>query len=637
MDSKKVYRILTEKCKKYDVISFDVFDTLLKRDVMSPTEVFDLVEKKLDTKYGFHSCFAKKRVYTEYNLRKTNGLREVTLEEIYEEIDLPLEQKSVFKRGELEAEKQLLHANNPIKAIFDFCIKQKKKVYLISDMYLPLAFLTDIIHEAGYSNYKKLYLSCEYRKTKRTGELFQIFLQEEGINPKSVLHIGDSMYADVLGAKRAGIRSYHIHQNINYTLYSSIPKKDANLSQRALYAFVNNREADCTTRAEKLGYELIGPLIYGYCDYLHNLPERKGRKVWMTARDMYLFEKAYRKLYPEDDCEYIYLSRKSLRSVYTNAVGDLTKAGEAFPDKYYTLSQILQYLGYLPDEVEIIPGKENKLYYGRSLGKYPDIRKTLSSPKIKEKEAMAAVGTEYLAEHGLFSENILLADVGWHGTTQLLLEKIRNKSGKTDTIFGCYVGCCEGTSKRIGREYKTWLFNEHDNCPFMRGIVLFESMILAPHGSTIGYKKIKEDAVMPILGKEDTVPDTVIEMQQGALKFIEDYKNSYLNHVISISPEFVREGFEQLETKPRKQELEYIGELEYENYYLTKIASPKRLGYYFFHVKELKNDFMYAGWRTGFLYRLFKIRLPYAKLYDLGRWGWKMNNRKRMLKNNGEK
>lgn len=633
MDSKKIYRVLTERCKGYDVISFDVFDTLLKRDVMFPTEVFDFVENNLNQKYGFHSCFAKKRVYTEYNLRKLNGLREVTLDEIYEEIDLLLEQKSVFKRGELEAEKQLLHANYPIKKVFDFCIKQKKKVYLISDMYLPLFFLTDILHKAGYSNYQKLYLSCEYRKTKRTGELFRIFLQEEGINPKSVLHIGDSVYADVLGAKRAGIKSFYIPKRINHTLYRSISKKDADLSQHALYAFVNNHEVNCRTRAEKLGYELIGPLIYGYCEYLHNLPERKGRKIWMTARDMYLFEKVYRMLYPEDDCEYIYLSRKSLRAAYTNAVGDLTKAGEAFPDKYYTLTQIIQYMGYLPEEVGIIQNKENNKYYGRSLGEYPVIRKALSSPKIKKKEEiLAALGREYLAEHGLFSENILLADVGWHGTIQLLLEKIRDKIGKTDTIFGCYVGCCEGTRKRIGRKYKTWLFDEHDNCPFMRGILLFESMILAPHGSTIGYKKIKEGVVIPILGKSDTIPKTVIEMQQGAMRFIEDYKDSYLKNVISISPQFIREGFEQLETKPHKEELEYIGDLDYENYYTTKIASPKPLRHYFFHGKELKNDFMNAGWRTGFLYRLFKVRFPYAKLYDLGRWVWKINNYMRILK-----
>ena len=35
------------KCvSKYDIVSFDIFDTLLKRNVLRPEDVFDLVEDR---------------------------------------------------------------------------------------------------------------------------------------------------------------------------------------------------------------------------------------------------------------------------------------------------------------------------------------------------------------------------------------------------------------------------------------------------------------------------------------------------------------------------------------------------------------------------------------------------------------
>ena len=634
MNSIELERVLKSKCQKYTVVTFDVFDTLLKRDVMTPTEVFSLVEQEFDQKHGGKSYFAQKRSEAEYKLRKANRYSEVTLDEIYENIDFSASQQQELRKLELEAEKNLLHANYPLKQVFDFCVAKKKKIYLISDMYLPLSFLTSILENAGYIGYQKFYLSCEYRKTKLTGDLFRFFLEEEGIEPDTVFHIGDSYYADIFGAKRAGIKSYRIPRNINSALYARSPSEGDSFSNRSLYAYINTRGCFCTTRPEQLGYELLGPLIYGFCTYLHNLPERKGRKLWLVARDMYLFERAYQLLYPEDDFEYIYLSRKSLRPVYTEAVGDLTKSGEAFPDKDYTLSQVLHYMGYKLEDAGLLKSQVSEIpkYNGRSLGSYPEICQALSSPEIAKKEsAMAATGRQYLEEHGLFSESILLADVGWHGTTQLLLDTIREKGSQTSSIVGCYLGCCEGTQRRIGNSYRTWLFDEKDDCPFMRGIVLLESMILAPHGSTIGFEQKEGDKVSPKLANSDYIPNTVMEMQRGAMAFVTEFKQSILSKLILIEPEFVCESFERLEMKPLKKELEYIGELDYENFYLTKIASPKSLAYYLRHYKELKKDFMYAGWRTGFMYRLFKLRLPYGKIYDLGRLGWRISKKSKHL------
>ena len=43
---------LIKRCSKYTTISFDVFDTLLKRNVDSPNRVFKLLEPYAEEVYG---------------------------------------------------------------------------------------------------------------------------------------------------------------------------------------------------------------------------------------------------------------------------------------------------------------------------------------------------------------------------------------------------------------------------------------------------------------------------------------------------------------------------------------------------------------------------------------------------------
>lgn len=67
----------------YDVISFDVFDTLLFRPFSNPSDLFMLVGEKLDI-----MNFTEIRIQAEEEARRKNqllrGNREVTLKEIYE-------------------------------------------------------------------------------------------------------------------------------------------------------------------------------------------------------------------------------------------------------------------------------------------------------------------------------------------------------------------------------------------------------------------------------------------------------------------------------------------------------------------------------------------------------------------------
>lgn len=44
---RKSFNVDKELFLGYDVVSFDIFDTLLKRNVLHPTDIFSIMEKKV--------------------------------------------------------------------------------------------------------------------------------------------------------------------------------------------------------------------------------------------------------------------------------------------------------------------------------------------------------------------------------------------------------------------------------------------------------------------------------------------------------------------------------------------------------------------------------------------------------------
>ena len=614
---------LRKQLNRYDVISFDIFDTLLKRDVYKPTDVFEIVEKEYTYRYGRKIEFKTARIEAEKNARGHSSYSEITLDEIYEEADLA--DKDVIKALELEVESEILHCNYKIKPIYHQCIKSGKTVYVVSDMYLPKRFLESILNREGFTGYKELILSADYRETKRSGGLYKVLCEKGSFSSKEVLHIGDSWYADYIGAKKGGIKGVHINRFEKNTIYLDKPKDYTDFDRRTFFSYVNTRAGKLVRRNERLGYEVLGPVIYAYCRWIHHNYEKittPKSKLWFAARDMYLFSQAYKLLYGDDsDFDYVYISRKSLRPILTQAAGDMTESGNIFARGEYTLAEIIKYMGYCIEDLDD-PKKYDldRTYNIRKLKESEEVKSALSSPGILEKEKeLAAGGMKYLEEQGLFSADIVFADVGWHGTTQYILDRIQKSICNNRTIRGLYLGCLDGTREKIGENnYKTFMFTEDQGSEFAKGIILFESLILAPHGSTKAYK-IENRKVVPVLSEPDNLSSFLSDVQRGALQFVRDYHSSILSHTIRLDENLSSEAFCKLAASPLKEELESIGQMDYDNFYVNKMADPKPMGTYMLHPKMLYKDLKYSPWRIGFLYKLFKVRLPYAKMYSFAR------------------
>ena len=198
---------LLEWIRSHDVISFDIFDTLVMRKVYEPHDVFYIVQNIADERGIKVDSFYANRIQAEINL-----IRQIpTLVEIYEEFQrltkVSAQAKEELSQIEIEIERQVIIPREKMVDIFHKAIDMKKQVYLISDMYLPTALLEDILEQNGITGYIKLYNSCDFHRPKVDG-LFEIFVGQ--VKGKRYLHIGDHAQADGECAKRAGIDSYVI-------------------------------------------------------------------------------------------------------------------------------------------------------------------------------------------------------------------------------------------------------------------------------------------------------------------------------------------------------------------------------------------------------------------------------------------
>jgi len=189
--------------EKAEVVSFDIFDTLLVRPYVKPTDLFYHIEKSQGA-----DGFVQNRINAENNARRIEwekGREDILYDNIYEQID----KKYIhLKEKELQMERDTLRVNPEIKKYFDFAKNKKKRIIIVSDMYLPLSFLEEVLHKNGIIGYEKFYLSSECKKTKSSSNLYRHIISELKINPQNIFHIGDNELSDYEIALKLGLKAY---------------------------------------------------------------------------------------------------------------------------------------------------------------------------------------------------------------------------------------------------------------------------------------------------------------------------------------------------------------------------------------------------------------------------------------------
>lgn len=199
--------------EQFDVISFDVFDTLVMRAVEKPGDVWELMDREFAELEHTEISFAGLRSKAEAVLRRkvlAGELQkeEITLDEIYAELTADFgmrgETARRMKEAEYLTERQVCRARRSAAELYRHALAAGKRVIAVSDMYLSADQVRGLLHHCGYTEIEEVYVSSELGKQKRTGSLFRAVSVLTGTAPARILHIGDSEETDVRTAELQG-------------------------------------------------------------------------------------------------------------------------------------------------------------------------------------------------------------------------------------------------------------------------------------------------------------------------------------------------------------------------------------------------------------------------------------------------
>lgn len=317
----------------HEFISFDIFDTLLMRKVLRPEDVFSIMEARLAKKGINIDKFQEKRIEAQSVL----GLANPNLHDIYAEFQklYNIEEARIRQCMEMELniEREVLIPRHDMVEVFNYCVKKKKKVYLISDMYMTKEQLLPILNKNGIIGFSDIYISCENKKLKLQG-LFKEYLQDvKKTGNETFLHIGDHIIHDVICAQLEGMDCCLIEESYKmaqHTAFKELLNKPLSLTERIMlglsiscvlnspFSIKNNSDSIFIRNDADYAYGFCGALLGLFTIFMYNtVKERQVDDILFAARDGYMIKEMYHMLREKkQDWEapegiYFYTSRKA--------------------------------------------------------------------------------------------------------------------------------------------------------------------------------------------------------------------------------------------------------------------------------------------------------------------------------------
>ena len=329
---KSSYEELKDKIDQADIVSFDIFDTLIMRKIFSPEDVFRLLGEKIKGELKSDCNIAGIRTQVAAKCGPFATINEI-YEKIKKQIDLTDKNISDIMQLEKKTDMDLCIARKDIAELYEYCIESGKEVYLISDMYYTLQDIKRLLDKCGLSviDDRHIWISCEKKKDKISGSLWKEYSSVVGKNAKCI-HIGDNKIGDIENSTKYGIDSYYVMSGKDMLMNSSLSELAANVNTVSdsiclglvIANLFNSPFALCSTNgkvsfddSEIYGYCVYGPLIEKFLIWLYYNSRKDGiDKLLFFARDGYFLEKDYKIVsellddgYKQDWC-YLPISRR---------------------------------------------------------------------------------------------------------------------------------------------------------------------------------------------------------------------------------------------------------------------------------------------------------------------------------------
>lgn len=537
---KKTKEELLAEIDKYDIISFDIFDTLLMRKVCDPRDVLLLVEDRVKGELGDE--FA----YLSFRNQAIASLDNPTIDEIFNKIEeitgWTSECINYIKKIELDTDRKLMVPRRDMVEVYEIA-NISKMVYLVSDMYYPTDLLIKILSNFGIKvDKERLIVSCDVKRNKADSSLWQWY-KASCVGNKMALHVGDNKKSDIENAKENGIEAYQILSAIEMLEKSSFSAcmSEVKTIESSLYLGIvlnhlfNSPFALSRTRGrvdlsndKKAGYCLYGGLIYTFTIWLiEHCKLNHVEQLLFVARDGYFLIKAYQyicEILEEADAPKSLYLETSKRALLPFTIKDEIDIKEELRKRVFigTTGQLLNNRFGIVCEVE-----EDKELFENNDKAIDAIVELYGKTILLHLNEYRVAYSRYIDGMNI-CENVAMVDVGFSGEIQNTLSRLLGDNLKgyyfaadlraenpnyNDNMYGCFQAESDLMAK-YAEVRKKYLY--------------IESFFTAPNGS-LRYVNKEGQMEYGDMMSNQTYFDIRYDMFEGALELAVEILRIYRN------------------------------------------------------------------------------------------------------------
>jgi len=534
-------RLYGSKLAEYDVISLNLFDTFLIKNVMDDSDVYSLIGMKLEIN-GFCAIRQKAEQEAIKRIRDKYGKKVPDLYAIYEIIQEWCDiEPEIGISTEIAVETAIYELNPYWFETICQLIRSKKIVLLMSDAPLHEMEIRKMLEQMGLVWKGYIFTACDCGVTKESGKLFEHVKGLLG-NEKRYIHIGDNRVDDVHMAK------IHRWDSIFYQDVHKVGRPYRRIGKSVIVESITGGIINTTlhngirelSALEEFGFNYFGRLHIGYCQWLNHLVKSERiDKLLFVSRDGYLIKKIYDKYFGEIPSEYIYVSRYALSQITVDENMESFIRQNLSPvasESKMTVAAVFEKLQlemFVP-ELEDAGIKTDSLLCKRNL-------KTIKSFLYYNKKSIAKIyGTQcdaavkYFKEMLSDSNRVCVVDIGWHGTCIMgVMDFISKHLRWSGEVIGAQIGleCDEiniglnALSKirvyAFSPTFNVDLYKRHD---FGLINVIDEIVFSAPEPSLLQYAMTENGEVKNIFAEEPQKNVEIVKnIQNGVLKYVEKY------------------------------------------------------------------------------------------------------------------
>ena len=534
---------VVQRLEKHEVVSFDMFDTLIFRPLEKPTDLFYFVGEKLS-----YTDFRNVRIWAEYHAREKSlrerGHAEVTLEEIWEILSEETGTNKVEGMcAEMEAEEALCYANHFMLEIWNRLRSLQKRIVVTSDMYLPETCIRSILEKNGFTGAEQIFVSGEYKKSKADGSLFPLI--KEALGTDDIIHVGDQEKSDYQIPLQNGIEAM-LYPCAVQSAREYRPRAMSFLVGSAYRGIVSNYLynglAEYSMEYE-YGFLYGGLFVLGYCRFIHDYCRQNGiGRILFLSRDGDTLRRAYGKLFPQDDYAYALWSRKAASKLMSDY--DRHDYFRRFifykVNQGYTIRDVLRAmeLETLAVDYELFGlNLEEELTDRNAPALKRFVRENWEQACLIYRE-QSEYAKEFYQELTKDQNKVAAVDIGWAGSGALSLGYLFEHAWKLPCeVIGILAGTNTASNaepdatepfRQSGR-LVSYLYSPAENRDLYthhdagRGYNIYWELLLSSTEPQLdGFSKEG-----PVFGKNDKNPEGIKEIRRGILDFVAEYTKRF--------------------------------------------------------------------------------------------------------------